>query len=57
MKFNTLFKASATFSAEQEITYTCNSTVRFQFHLCSLKNPLVHKNVRSEKKESADLQY
>lgn len=46
---------SGTFSAEQEITYSSNSTVRFQFHLHSVRNPLVHKKVRSEKKESAGL--
>lgn len=49
MKFNTPFKASGTFIAEQEITHTCNSTVRFQFHLCFLRNSLVHKKPKIRK--------
>lgn len=57
MKLNTVFKASCTFSAQQENTYTCNSTLRFHFHLCSEKTLSFTKNVRSEKKGSAGLQY
>lgn len=57
MKLNTVFKASWTLSAEQENTYTCNCTIRFHLHLCSVRNSLVHKNRKIRMKGSADLQY
>lgn len=56
MKLNTFFKASHTFSAEQENTYTCNSTVRFHFHQCS-ETLWFTKTERLEKKGSVGLQY
>jgi len=43
MKLNMVFKASCTFSAEQENTCTCNSAVRFHLHLRSERDSLVQK--------------